>query len=301
MALLVLTLGLPACGPQFTYPAKSVPEAIERIARDEYQIATEVRVVGSTVGAVIYVKSLVDSTGQVPKDLHEKMGKVMQVVTRVALSTDLPLDYCTVYLRDMAQGNELVITRSIDDIKRANAEAIGIEESLNRTLFGQAKYTPATEGRTQFVLKEVKQPTFLAEQIVQRIRFNFSKELKDDDAPHPFLLADGNFSEADGKRAFRFSLLALKTDEPKETMLKIFKIANDVLKGYQYTAFEELEIQDYLNRQKLVVDKDTLVAYWKNKIKDQEILEKFLIESSSIQEAFKLFGFSAPQDLAPSP
>ena len=34
------------------------------------------------------------------KEVHEDMGKVLQVVSRVALSTDLPLDFCSIVIRD---------------------------------------------------------------------------------------------------------------------------------------------------------------------------------------------------------
>ena len=260
----------------------------------------EARVAGKTLGAVFYVDELLDANGQVPKEFHENMGKVMQAVTRVALSTDLTLNFCTVIMRDKKQGNELVITRRLDDIKRAQADALGMEESMNRTLFGQSKYILSPTGKTPFILEDIQFENFLAEQMVQRIRFYFAKDVKEDPS-HPFLLADGHFITTEGKKSFRFSLLALKSENPKETILQIFKLMNDVLKGYQFMGYDELEIQDYLNRQKLVLKREIVLDYWNNKIKDSEILERFLMESSSIQEAFKLFGFTAPKEPASAP
>jgi len=295
---LSLLFFLSGCGPKFTYPAQSVPKAIEDIGKKEYKLDIVARVVGKTVGALLYVDKLIDDKGQIPKEVHEAMGKVMQVVQRVSLSTDLPIDYCTTVIRDKNQPNELVITRALDDTKRANADMIGIEESINRTLFGQSKYEPPAAGKDSgFVLKDVRKEEFLAEQIVQRIRFSFAKDAKDE-ASQPFVLVDGAFEEKEGVKGFYVSIIAFKADDPRKMILDIFKVANVVLSGYHFTAFDIIEIQDYLNRQKLVIDQKTLLDYQQKKINDEALLAKCLTESQSIQEAFKLFGFNPPQGSA---
>ncbi len=294
----VTCLLLSGCGPKYTYPANSVPKSIEDIDHKECKVESTARVVGKTVGAVVYLDSIVDAKGQVSKEVHEVMGKVMQTVTRVALSTDLPLDFCTVVIRDKQHDNELVVTRSLDDTKRANADAIGIEESINRTVFAQGKYKQEIEDPNSFVLKEVKLENFLADQIVQRIRFSFSKEPGQEEMPHNTLLVDGLFDNVPGKRSFRFSMISIKTGDPKQIILSVFKIINDVLKSYSFNEFDKIEIQDYLNRKKLVVDRQTILDYRQNKITEAQLLEKCLVESQSIQDAFKLFGFSPPQEAA---
>lgn len=285
---------LSGCGPKYTYPAANVPESIENITKNENKLDVEARVVGKTVGAVFYIDDILDDKGQIPKDVHEKMGQIMQAVTRVALSTDLPLDFCVVVIRDRAHQNELVITRSLEDTKRANSDAIGVEESINRTLFGQSKYQATPDGQESiFVLKDVKQESFLAEQIAQRIRLNFAKgELKEDPSQQSFVLADGLFDSAADSRRFRFAVLSLKSTEPGETVLTVFRTVNEVLAGYKFNDFKEVEILDYLNRQKLVVDAKTFADYREKKITEQQILDAHLSESQSIQEAFKLFGFN---------
>ena len=249
-----------------------------------------------TLGALYYVDDILDKNGQIPRQVHEEMGKIMQDVTRVALSTDLSLDFSVVVIRDRAHLNELIITRSIDDTKRANSDALGVEESINRTLFGQGKYQPGAQGEASFVLKEVKIEDFLAEQIAQRIRLGFTKDAKDEAAAQqPFVLVDGLFNRGegpDGERKFRFSVLSLKADEPQETIITVLKTVAKVLNGYQYTSFTGIEVLDYLNRQKLEISREVLQDYQAKKISEQEILNKYLTESQTIQEAFKLFGFN---------
>ncbi len=289
-------LFLSGCAQKVTYPSDSVTQSVEKICRDENDLYVQAQVAGKTLGAILYLKELVDSTGQVPKQVHEKMGKVMEAVTRVGLSTDLQIDFCVVVIRDQKQGNELVITRALDDTKRANAEAVGIEESINRTLFGQGRYQPLPSGKPPFKLQEVYLENFLADQIAQRIRFNFSKDSKN--APeNPLVLADGSFVLGpDGKRNFHFSMVGFKAKDPKENILGMLHIATDVFQGYKFSSFDTLELRDYLNRQKLAVDQKTFLAFQQKKISEKELLSQYLTESQSIQEAFKLFGFSLPPD-----
>jgi hypothetical protein len=289
---LALFLCASGCGPKYTYPADTVAESVETISMKDHKLSVTARVVGKTLGAVYYVENLIDDKGQIPKDVHETMGQIMQAVTRVALSTDLEIEFCVVVLRDRVNLNELTVTRSLEDTKRANSDALGIEESINRTLFGQGKYQAPQGAEPPFVLKEVKMENFLAEQIAQRIRFGFMKDVKEETAQQPLVLVDGMY-DRDAKR-FRFSVLSLKPAEPKETVLEVFHTINFVLAGYKFEAFSEIEILDYLNRQKLVVPQKALADYQAKKLTDKQVLIKYLSESQSIQEAFKLFGFNLP-------
>lgn len=292
---LPLSFCLTSCGPEYTYPSDTIVESVERILLQEDQIEAEAKIEGKTLGAVVYLDALVDPNGQVPKEVHEKMGQVMQALTRVALSTDLPIDYCVAVVRDKKQGNELTVTRSVDDTRRANADAIGIEESINRTVFAQGHYTAdPLGGAPGFVLKEVTLTGFLAEQIAQRIRFSLAKESKD--APeNPLVLADGSFMTTnDGRRVFHFSMIGFKSKDPGANILDMLKIVSGVFRGYRFTEFDSVEMRDYLNRQKLVIDRQVFAGYQAKKIKESEILERYLSESQSVQEAFKLFGFSLP-------
>lgn len=304
-SIFFLASSLIGCGPKYTYPADTVPQSIETICKKENNIDVSARVVGRTAGALHYVDSLLDEKGQIPKEIHEKMGQIMQAVTRVALSTDLPVDFCVVVIRDRQHLNELEVTRSLDDTRRASADAIGIEESINRTLFGQGKYQPGEEVKKTFVLKEVLLADFLAEQIAQRIRFGFAKEAapKDDEAAaaqQPFVLVDGLYNHTDTDKTFRFSVLSLKAEEPHELMIGVLRTVSEVLKGYKFADFTHIEVLDYLNRQKLAITKEVLDQYQQKKITEQEILDKYLSESQTIQEAFKLFGFNLNESTEPA-
>ena len=141
----------------------------------------------------------------------------------------------------------------------------------------------------------MKLETFLADQIAQRVRFGFAKETDTDTneaSSQPLVLVDGNFTPTGPVKAFRFSVLSLKTAEPGELMKQVFKTVNDVLTGYKFKGYDKVEILDYVNRQKLDVPKQAIEDFAAKKITEQVILDRYLSESQSIQEAFKLFGFN---------
>src|SRR3989338_4832210 len=56
------------CSPRYTYPSNTVPKSIEDLCKKEYKIDVTARVVGKTVGALVYIDSVVDTKGQVSKD-----------------------------------------------------------------------------------------------------------------------------------------------------------------------------------------------------------------------------------------
>ena len=299
-----LAFGAAGCDNAPTFPAAKVPKSVQDIGRSEYDINLKARVVGKTLGAVVYVPSLKDKTGQIAKEVHEVMSKAMQAVTRVALSTDLDLNYCVVFIRDVKTPQEIVITRSVDDTRRGNADMIGMEEQMRRTLIGQAVYKPAVEGpNSAFILRDIKKEDFLADQMVQRIHLLFAKPPKDEDEsvdealiPESLVLVDGNYDRSHGKRSFTFAVIALRKEDPIQMMLSIFSEISAVIEGYKFEDYDRVEIQDFINRRKLIVDRQTLTLYQQKKISEQELIERCLVESQSMQEALKLVGFVTPQD-----
>lgn len=289
------------CGPKYTYPSETVKESIEKICKDEFKLDVTARIAGKTAGAMFTLDTLLDDKEQIGKEVYEQMSKVMMAVTRVALSSDRELDFCKVVIRDKAQTSELVVIRAIEDARRAQGDAIGIEESMNRTLFSQERMTG--EEDKDFVLKEVKIEDFLADQIAQRLRFEVLKNnAKDETAPEsgqPLVLVDGSFDTAYGKRSFRFSILSLKADRSDNLMRRVFRVATGVLSGYKFTEYDDLEIQDYLNRRRLVVERDVVNQYLAKKTPEDQILEQYVTEAPAIHEAFKLFGIDTPEANSP--
>ncbi len=288
------------CGPKYSYPADTVPKSIETICKKENKLDVTARVVGKTAGALLYMDGSLDPHLAMTKDVNDAMGKVMQAVTRVALSTDRPLDYCVVYIRDRVHGTELSLIRSLDDIRRAYADALGVEEAMRRTVINQGKFSALNS--KAFVMRDITKEMFLAQQIAQRARYGFAKNQKDDEESQQLtILVEGAYRRVSGKRIFHFSIVSLKAEEPHETILAVFKSALETLNAYRYDDFNEIQVEDYLNRQKLTVTRAIFLDYKAKKITDEELLDRYVAETSYPQGGIRLFGFDLTQDSADAP
>ena len=180
------------CKP--TYPKTKVSDSITKLCRDEYNTEIKVKSVGRTMGVYMPVDNLLDSSLQPSEESFEKLGNVLHVISRVALSTDADLEFITLVTRDSKiSGFELVLTRYVEDIKRFMVGDISRGEYIKRMLF-ETRLDPlvllsdlATEDkkeqpeREEFSIEEVHLPDFLAKQISRRIedKFKEDKHLKE--------------------------------------------------------------------------------------------------------------------------
>ena len=121
-----------------------------------------------------------------------------------------------------------------------------------------------------FPLKDLTLESFLAKQVVQRVRFAAPKPAEGA-SPLPTELVDGRFidpTEAKpgdpAERVFEFSIVSFESVQPEINVLRFLKVANQVLKGYEFTDFDRIEIKDLLSRKMLLVDRETLtlVGHW---------------------------------------
>jgi len=180
------------CKP--TYPKIKVSDSIIKLCRDEYHTEIKVKSVGRTMGVYMPVDNLLDSSLQPSEESFEKLGNVLHVLSRVALSTDADLEFITLVARDSKiSGFELVLTRYVEDIKRFMVGDISQGEYMKRMDWEtrldplvflsdlaskDKKDQPESE---EFSIEEVHLQDFLAKQISRRIedKFKEDKHLKE--------------------------------------------------------------------------------------------------------------------------
>jgi len=169
-ALLVLSLS--GCGP--TYPKDRVPEAIRDLCKTEYGVEVEVKVIGRTIGIYVPVPELVDANLAFTKPALEKIDDVVMSASRVALSTDGDFNFFVVIAKDPDMpGMELVLTRCVEDVKRAMVMDISRGEYLER-MVTEFNFIPQSSDTGdpggEFILKDIDRDEFLARQAEQRLR-----------------------------------------------------------------------------------------------------------------------------------
>jgi len=190
--LILLMLINSGCEP--TYPKTKVSDSIIKLCRDEYNTEVKVKTVGKTLGVYMPVDNLLDGSLQPSEKSFEKLGNVLHVLSRVALSTDADLEFITLVARDSKiLGFELVLTRYVEDIKRFMVEDISRGEYIKRMLL-ETKLDPTVllsnlvskekkerSESDEFSIEEVHLPEFLAKQISRRIedKFKEDKHLKE--------------------------------------------------------------------------------------------------------------------------
>ena len=180
------------CKP--TYPKTKVSDSIMNLCRDEYNTEVRVKSKGRTLGVYMPVDNLLDSSLQPSEESFEKLGNVLHVLSRVALSTDADLEFITLVTRDSKiSGFELVFARYVEDIKRFMVGDISQGEYMKR-MDWETRLDPLVflsdlaskdkkeqSASEEFSIEEVRLQDFLARQISRRIedKFKEDKHLKE--------------------------------------------------------------------------------------------------------------------------
>lgn len=285
------------CAPRVTFPSHTIKQSIEGICRTQYDLDAVAGIAGRTVGVMSYVDRLVDESGNVDQEvIRRTLGDLILTVTRVALSTDVEVSFVIVSIRGREDQNEIRVIRNLDDIKKAQTEALSVDESLSRTLWEQFKYRLDPIDPYYFPLDDMSMETFFEKQIVQRIRFA-NQAGAAGNAFMPSELIDGKFSVSATKgRIFEFSIVSFESVNPELNVLKVLRVINEVFKGYRFQGFDLILIKDLLSRKMLTVNRQTLQMYQDKSINEDEILrlgfKDDFSESERLRNALEIFGFS---------
>lgn len=111
-----LLLCLSACGKP-TYRSDKLAESVRDICRKEYKFDVSAHLAGRTLYAVIEPQALVGADLGLDRKTVERLYDTLLTVTRVALSTDAPIDYLVVRAKDANTGATLTLLRYVPDIK----------------------------------------------------------------------------------------------------------------------------------------------------------------------------------------
>lgn len=286
---------LAGCSMKVSFPSDQIAPSIQNICKEVYQMDSVAAVNGKSIGVLYYTDTILDETGrQIAKEAHEKIGNLTQAVTRVGLSTDREVDFVVVAIRGRNEQMELRIIRSMDDIRRAQAEALSIPESMNRTLFAQSRYAPAKEDETAgFELPDLRMDEFIVLQILQRIRFGpFSEEKADnekepDPAQMPTEYFDGKAHEVAGQKVLEFTLLTIKEEKSDENLRGLLRAIRGVLAGYEYKDFDRIVIRDLLRGKKMVFGRSTFELFNRGKLSEDDLLSRNYVEDAATSRIFK--------------
>lgn len=234
------------CGCTATYPQDKVKESIVDICAREYKSDVKVEIAGKTLVIYLPLTDLMDYTFALTKAASEKVNDVIFSAARVALSTDAKINFYCVIAHDVKMPElQIIIIKSVEDVKRLFANDISRGEYLKRMLidlrwspqakkeqvvkeiFSKMNLDPKWQDQVmtdffkseptslgdigywdnKFYIKDITLSEFLAEQIASRIKIDFreNKYLKENFLPKS---VTGVYALRKGKRVFRFDVLA---------------------------------------------------------------------------------------------
>ncbi len=240
----VLCTVLTGCGP--TYPEDRVRESIIRMCKVEYKAAVLVETAGKTIVIYLPLTDLMDISFALTKTASAKINDVIFSAARVALSTNAKFDFYCVVAHDVRMPElQIIIIKSVDDVKRLFATDISRGEYMKRMLidlrwspqakkeqvvkeiFNRMNLDPKFQDQVmsdffrseptgigdigywnnRFYIKDITLTEFLAEQIANRIRMEFREN---NDLKNNFLLksAKGEYITKKGRHIFRFEVMA---------------------------------------------------------------------------------------------
>ncbi len=290
----VVLLG--GCENKPTFPGDQAASSVEKINHDVFKLESQADLKGRTLGVLWTTDSILDEAGKsISKNVNEIIGNLSQAVVRVALSTDRPIDFIVVAVRGLKEEMELRVVRSVDDVRRAQAEALSVTESMNRTLFQQLPVdAPTGVPAKPFDTGEWTLEEFLSKQVLQRVRM--SKPV-DPQNPMPTELYDGKyFKDEKNNRVFEFSILTFKQENSKDNILDVLRTVRDVIVGYQYDNFDQIVIRDLIHNRRLVIGRSTMKIFEAKQISEEDLLKTRLVSDTGRPSAFKnaleVFGFN---------
>lgn len=309
LCIFIFAFGPVGCfGP--TYPKGRIEESLIDLCKREYGVDVEVRVVGKTIGVYIPISELVDSGLSISQQALRKVDDVAMSVSRVALSTDADFNFYVVVAQDPAMPElELVIIRYVEDIKRFLVTDISRSEYFER-MITEFKFTPQVRKEKllrerfksigveipekvisdyfksgyietisdigylngNFFLKDLGMGEFLAKQVEERIRRDFSRI--DFLTVFKLNMVEGTFKED----VFNLRLGIDSKREPVENpdfyRFRILKhvctVISKVINGYKFKDYSHVNV--FSDGEKTIFTKEDMDNLKRGRIKPEDII-----------------------------
>lgn len=266
---LLLTLAPWWAGCRPSYPVGSVEETIAKICQDEYRVKVQVKAVGTTLGALVVAPNTLLKDLSFSDQALNKIENVMLTTSRVTLSAQFPYEFFVITLRDPILGVEVSFVRYIKDIRRLIMDDISRNDYFQRLLI-EAKAMPSPEQAYQ--PQAWRLPDFLARQTAERVRTQLQSSLVGERlfriqgvrgefaAPEPSVriqqAALGRFRLILDLQPGSPNFSDMATPALRDDLLQvILSVAQVVVRRYEFSTFDGLEILDSQGRQLAFYDR----------------------------------------------
>ncbi len=225
-----------------TYPASQIAEGLRRMCSKDYQLPIHTRHEGKALQSLAWKVGLFgtqtyDLQGMT-KEAANTLERVLLCATRVALSTDAPLEFIEVKLVDVLTGARVTLWRYVPDIRDSMYQRFGDTEYFNRLVIeidvDKKHLLNSTAVKWE---KPITLAEFLAKQIILRARREGGEALE----------AHADLSQPSNLGVVIENWASIEEEGP-ERVAKVtdvmHKSAEKVLKGYRFNGFRGLTLRD---------------------------------------------------------
>jgi hypothetical protein len=222
-----------------TYPAGQVADGLKRLCKEEYHLSLQARRQGNTLQALLWHGGVLKrSQLEIKPEAAESLERILLCATRIALSTDAPLDFIEVKVADIVTGASITLWRYVPDIRDSMYTRIAEEEYFNRLVI--EIYAPPKEGVEEQTLRWDRPITFrefLAKQIVFRAKRLSPVSLQaheDLSEPASLVVVIDNWA----------SVAKAGAKEKEDVPDLVAKAARTVIHGYRFSGFRDIVLRD---------------------------------------------------------
>lgn len=222
-----------------TYSGDRVASSLRKMCLKEYHMTVEARRQGNTLQTFFWRVGLLKTNQlEMRPEAADAMERVLLCATRVALSTDAPLQFIEVKMADVLTGATVTLWRYVPDIRDSMYERMAEEEYINRLVIEvDTDEQRRIEGRLPRWDTPITMSQFLAKQVVLRAKRQSPVGLQvheDLSRPATLVVVIDNWSsiEKEGPQ------------EKAKIVEAIEKSANTVLSGYGYHGFHGVVMED---------------------------------------------------------
>ena len=270
MRTCLLSLGLLMAGcSSGVYKADAVPASIQQIAAQEYHMQLDVKRNGRTLAVHLHQAGVLEQhEAQIglAHSANEILGNVMEIVHRVALSTDQPIDFYLLLVSDPGvPGVYLTLVRYLDDVRRVNANNIPPTEFFSRTILELKFGTGPVEDFKDATLQDIHLEDFLSWQLGQRIQARLTERLATQGASNVQVgPCVGQFQN--GEFTFALNVTPAPGQQVNPAVVQqVFEEATgviaQVLSGYQFNQFQSIRLIHPASGRNLLLPKTQLELF----------------------------------------
>ncbi len=243
---LILGVFLCGCGP--TFPAKDLVRLLEERGEKEYNVKVQARLEQNNLLIFTRLEDLFTSEFRLTEAAAEKIEKVIELCSRVVLSSDADIDfYQIVGLNQGSVPVRLNLIRYMEDVVKFRNGWMSVDEYRRRLVWAVA-FVPGAGEAADFG-QPVTLPQFLAQQISQRLNAVFERKL-------PYRVeVQGSYEN----EQFEFNtLFPDKQLFGSEIVPAIFNKTADVLSDNDFNGFSRIVIINSYDGSRFVEEKENL-------------------------------------------